>query len=364
MNNSKYKILVVDDVINNQKIVVSTLEKSGYVTYTADNGLEALNKVKEISFDLILLDIMMPVMSGIGVCKYLKVDSKTANIPVIFLTASTDKKTLEKAYSVGGVDYITKPFVKEELLARVRTHLKISEYERHLEDEVEAKTKAISDTQIKLMYALGGIAEGHSKETYAHVKRVTEFAYQLAKLYGMDEKESILLKNAASLHDVGKLGIKDSILHKNGKLTSQEYKIMKGHASIGVEMLKHSQLPLLKAATIVAGGHHEKYDGTGYPKGLKGENIHIYARIVAIADVFDALSFKRAYKDSWSTEDVIDYIISMSGKHFDPNLVKIFVDNINSFLVIYNKEVEKSEFSKKLLPKKKNKIIEWLFQEL
>ncbi len=361
---SKYTILIVDDVKENVLLVKNILENAGYKIKIADNGLTALRVVKEMKFDLILLDIMMPIMDGIETCRYLKVDPETASIPVIFLTASTDKSTLTRAYSVGGTDYILKPFFKEELLARVSSRLKLRDYEKNLELKVQQRTQEMADTQIQLMQVLGGIAEGHSKETYQHVKRVTEFTYKLAKLHGMDEKEAQLLKNASSLHDIGKLAIADNILHKNGVLDKKEFKEIQKHANFGESMLQNSKLPLFKVATIVAKQHHEKYDGSGYPLGLKDKKIHIYARIVAIADVFDALLFKRSYKNSWSKEEVLVYMKEMRGKAFDPELIDLFFNNLEDFLRIYNMHIEKSKLDIALNQKKRGKIMEWLLKKL
>ncbi len=363
MNNSKYKILIVDDAKENLNIVATILNDAGYLTQKSSDGLGALRYVKESHYDLILLDIMMPIMGGIETCRFLKVEPSSASIPVIFLTAKNDKETLTKAYSVGGVDYIKKPFFKEELLARVDLHLKLRDYEKNLEQRVEQKTKEISQTQIELMYTLGGIAEGHSKETQMHVQRVSEFTYLLATLYGMDKEEALRLKNASSLHDIGKLGITDKILHKKGTLSYGEFKEIKKHTTLGVQMLNHSALPLFKTASIICLEHHEKYDGSGYPKGLKAKSIHIYGRIVAVADVFDALSFKRAYKDSWTQEEVLAYMKEMSGKSFDPELIDIFFKNIEEFLIIYNLQLNKSS-KNKVTKQGMKKIVDWLFKEI
>jgi len=362
MDNSKYTILVVDDVPENLTLVKTVLKNAHYDVKTAQDGLTALRLVNEFNIDLILLDIMMPIMSGLEVCRYLKVEPKTSSIPVIFLTANADRETLTKAYGVGGSDYIRKPFFKEELLARVNTRLKLRDYEKNLEYKVQLRTKEISETQVQLMNVLGGIAEGHSKETHLHVKRVSEFTYMLSKLQGLDSKEAKLLKDASALHDIGKLGIRDNILHKNGTLSNSEYKEMQKHVELGASMLEHSSLPLFKVAKIVAEQHHEKWDGSGYPKKLKGEKIHIYGRIVAIADVFDALSFKRSYKDSWSPEEVLVYIKDMRGKHFDPHLIDLFFENIDGFLDIYNIHIEKNRLENSLNNKKRGRIMEWLLK--
>jgi len=186
----------------------------------------------------------------------------------------------------------------------------------------------VLETQNEVIQTLSEVVESRSKETANHVKRVCEYAYYLAKKSGLEESESITLKFASPLHDVGKIGIKDSVLLKPGRLTDEEFEIIKSHAALGYNILKNSTRPILKAAAIVAHEHHEKYDGTGYPRGLKGREIHIYGRIVAIADVFDALSHRRCYKDAWSFEDAMDYMQSHKGRHFDPRLVDLFFSDI------------------------------------
>jgi len=211
-----------------------------------------------------------------------------------------------------------------------------------------------------MMHVLGGIAEGHSIETHAHVKRVSEFTYKLAKLYGMEEEEAALLRDASYMHDIGKLGVADTILHKDAKLTPKEFKEIQKHTILGAEMLERSNLPLFQAAKIIAQQHHEKFDGSGYPKGLRGHKIHIYGRIVAIADVFDALLFKRSYKSSWSHEEVLVYMKEMSGKHFDAKLIDILFEHIDDFLQIYNTHIEKEKLNYKLQSKKKHNIMDWL----
>lgn len=360
--NACHNILVVDDVKENVLLVDKILTNVGYTVFKARDGLGALRCVNEKQVDLILLDIMMPIMSGIEVCRYLKIEPKTASIPVIFLTANADNDTLTKAYSVGASDYIRKPFFKEELLARVSSRLQLRDYERNLEKKVAERTLEIETTQVQLMNVLGTIAEGHSLETQSHVKRVSDFTFKLATLYGMDLVEAKLLKDAATLHDIGKLGVSDDILHKKASLSKSEFKQIKKHPKIGEEMLEHSNLPLFKAAKIVALEHHEKYDGSGYPNGLKGESIHIYGRIVAIADVFDALSYSRSYKKGWSKEDILRHFKDMKGKHFDPILIDIFFKNVNDFLDIYNIQIKVDALEKSLNRKKRGKIMEWLFR--
>jgi len=200
--------------------------------------------------------------------------------------------------------------------------------------EVIELNDAIEETQREVIYAMGEIGETRSKETGNHVKRVALYSELLAQLHGMDEKEASLLKMASPMHDIGKVGIPDAILHAPRKLTMEEFEIMKTHASLGFDMLKSSNKPILQAAAIVANEHHEKYDGSGYPNSRSGEEIHIFGRITAIADVFDALGSDRVYKKAWKLEDILEFFNQERGKHFDPKLVKLFMSNLDMFLEI------------------------------
>jgi len=199
-----------------------------------------------------------------------------------------------------------------------------------LNDEIE-------DTQREVIYAMGEIGETRSKETGNHVKRVALYSKELALLYGLSSKEAEILHMASPMHDIGKVGIADAILNAPRRLTKKEFEVMKTHAQIGYDMLKHSTKPILQAAAIVAGEHHEKWDGSGYPQGLKGENIHIYGRITAVADVFDALGSERVYKKAWELERILALFKEQSGKHFDPELVTLFLENLETFTAIRNK---------------------------
>jgi len=203
--------------------------------------------------------------------------------------------------------------------------------------EIFELNDAIEETQREVIYAMGEIGETRSKETGNHVKRVANYSELLAKLYGLDEAEASLLKMASPMHDIGKVGIPDAILNAPRKLTDKEFEVMKTHASLGYNMLKNSNKPILQASAIVANEHHEKFDGTGYPNGKKSEDIHIYGRITAIADVFDALGSQRVYKEAWELERIVELFKEQSAKHFDPKLVKLFLDNLDSFVVIRDK---------------------------
>ncbi|MEA3513745.1 MAG: response regulator [Campylobacterota bacterium] len=340
-------ILIVDDTELNVNTLMGLLDDK-YDILAALDGESALEVVEEEeSVDLILLDIMMPGLDGFTVCKRLKENPKTRDIPVVFITAKTDEDSIEKAYELGGVDYITKPFRAREVLSRIANHLALSEQSHILEQKVKEKTKELHDinkeleeTQREVIFTMGAIGERRSKETGFHVTRVALYSELLAKYYGLEDKEVQMLKEASPMHDIGKVAIPDSILNKPARFTAEEFEHMKQHSMLGYEMLQHSTRPLLKMAAIVASQHHEKWDGTGYPKGTKGEDIHIYGRITALADVFDALGSHRIYKESWSDEKIFNLFKEEKGKHFDPKLIDIFFDNLDDFLEIRDSLVD------------------------
>ncbi len=223
----------------------------------------------------------------------------------------------------------------------ITLHKELDEYKNHLEDKVEDSLKEIKDlnreiedTQREVIFTMGAIGESRSKETGNHVKRVAEYSHLFAVKYGMSEEECELLKQCSPMHDIGKVAIPDAILNKPGRFTDEEFKAMQKHAELGYEMLKHSNRTIMWAASIVAYEHHEKYNGKGYPRGIAGEDIHIYGRITAIADVFDALGSDRVYKKGWSDDKIFNLIKEERGEHFDPKLVDIFFEHLNDFLKI------------------------------
>ncbi len=326
----KYSILVVDDTPKNVQLLAQILKPEGYELGFADNGQKALDALASYSYDLVLLDVMMPIMDGYETCSLMQEDEKLKEIPVIFITAMRESENIVKGFEVGGVDYVSKPFNSVELLARVKSHLELK----------NLKDKEIEATQKEIIFTMGAIGETRSKETGNHVKRVAEYSKLLATLYGMNEDEVELLKMASPMHDIGKVGIPDNILNKPAKFDKEEWEIMKTHSALGYEMLKHSKRPILKAAAIVANEHHEKYDGSGYPNGTSGEDIHIYGRITAIADVFDALGSNRCYKKAWELERILELFKEQRAKHFDPKLVDLFLDNLDKFLEIRDNYVD------------------------
>jgi len=333
-------ILIVDDVETNIENLMTLLEDQ-YDLLAATDGYEALEILEEEKIDLILLDIMMPGIDGFEVAKKIKQNDQINNIPIIFITAKTDENSIEKAYEVGGVDYVTKPFRSKEVLSRVANHLTLSEQHHYLEYMVDQKTKELQelnqeleDTQKEVIFTLGVIGENRSQETGNHVKRVAAYSEILALGYGLSQKEAIMLKEVSPMHDIGKVAIADSILNKPARFTPQEYEIMQKHTTYGYEMLKNSKRKLLKNAAIVAYQHHEKWDGSGYPQGLKGEEIHIFGRITAVADVFDALGSTRVYKEAWDDAKIFELFKIEKGKHFEPKLVDVFFENLDAILEI------------------------------
>jgi putative two-component system response regulator len=348
---SDAKVLIVEDNIVNLKIVQNILNKIFDDVLTAKTGNECLDLVKNSDVDLILLDVGLLDINGFEVARKIKRINSLKSIPIIFITSDSSYESIEKGFEVGCVDYIKKPINAKELTARVKTHVELKlandqlvEYKDHLEVEISNTIKEIKnlnneieDTQREVIFTMGAIGESRSKETGNHVKRVAEYSYLLAILYGLDENEAKLLKEASPMHDIGKVAIPDSILNKPAKLTEDEFTTMKTHAKLGYNMLAHSKRPILKAAAIIAHEHHEKYNGTGYPRKLTGEDIHIYGRITAVADVFDALGSDRCYKKAWELDKILNLFQEERAKHFDPKLVDIFIENLDSFLEIRDK---------------------------
>jgi putative two-component system response regulator len=333
-------ILVVDDTKLNIEILLDLLEHK-YNVIPALNGEKALKILSKMDIDLVLLDIMMPDMDGYEVCKKAKSNHLTKDIPIIFITAKIDDESIEKAYDVGGIDFIGKPFSPREVISRVSAHLALSAQAKMLKtqkEELELDNitlyKEIQETQKEIISTMGAIAEARSQETGNHVKRVAKYSEIIAIKYGMSKDKIKLFVEASPMHDIGKVAIEDAILNKPAKLTVQEFERMKEHAQLGYEMIKNSKRELLKTAAIIAHQHHEKYDGSGYPRGLAGDAIHIYGRITAIADVFDALGSHRVYKKAWDDEKIFKLFRDERGKHFDPQLVDIFFDNLDEIIKV------------------------------
>ena len=340
------RIMVVDDTIANLKLLEDLLRSRGYRVFAFPCGDMALKAAAQNPPDLILLDITMPDINGYDVCEKLKGSDKLKDIPVIFISAHNEPLDKMRAFSIGGVDYVNKPFQFEEVLARVSTHLKIrrlqvkmEKYNRHLQEMVQQKVKEISDSQLATIVALAKLAESRDDETGDHLERVQAFvrilAMQLARssVY-QDIVSPEFSKNlfyACSLHDVGKVGIPDQILLKPARLTAEEFEIMKTHTILGAKTLesvyeKYPNNALIKMGIAIARHHHERWDGKGYPDGLAGEKIPLPARIMAVVDVYDALRSERCYKSAMPREQVLEIIVDGSGTQFDPILVEAFTE--------------------------------------
>lgn len=314
-------ILLVDDEPTNLRVLRTVLNDL-YRLLFAKNGQEALQLAAEHQPDLILLDVMMPGMTGFDVCTKLKADAQTRHIPVIFVTALRDEIDETQGFDVGAVDYITKPITPAVVRARVKTHLSLVQAEE------------LKKTRLQIIQRLGRAAEYRDNETGLHILRMSHFSQVIALAYGLSPKRAEDLLHAAPMHDIGKIGIRDDILLKPGKLTDEEFKEMQRHPLIGAEILGDADSHLLKLAQQVALYHHEKWDGTGYPHGLQGEAIPLEARIVALCDVFDALTSTRPYKSAWSIEDTMAHLQAQKGRHFDPQLVDLLEQELPKILEI------------------------------
>lgn len=362
--NSQSTILVVDDIETNIDILLETLGDE-YDIRVALDGESALENVAEDKPDLILLDIMMPGMDGYEVCRRLKDDPFTHDIPVIFLTAMSEAQNEAKGLALGAVDYVTKPFSPELVKARVSNHLELKKHQDHLQELVALRTKELALTREVTIYSLASLAETRDPETGGHILRTQRYVRALArqlKMVPMFEKiltdEMIdLLYNSAPLHDIGKVGVADSILLKPGELTDEEFAEMKNHTIYGRNALKVAEEKLgensfMKHARLIAYTHHEKWDGSGYPNGLKGEEIPVSARLMAIADVYDALISKRVYKPPFSHAKALEIITKDSGTHFDPVMVENLLMIEDEFLHIAYSLADSQEEKEALTGKK------------
>lgn len=315
------RLLLVDDEPTNLQVLRHVLQ-ADYRLLFATDGARALQVAREQLPQLILLDIMMPGMDGYAVCCALKADAATASIPVIFITALTDSQDETAGFDVGGVDYLTKPVSPPVVRARVRTHLSL------------VRMEELRETRLQIVQRLGRAAEYKDNETGLHVIRMSHFSKLLALAAGCSPAWAEDLLNAAPMHDVGKIGIRDAVLRKPGPLDADEWATMRRHPEIGAEIIGEHPSGVLQLAREIALAHHEKWDGSGYPRGLAGEAIPLSARIVAIADVFDALTTRRPYKEPWPVQDALDHIAAQAGKHFDPALVALFAPLLPQLLEI------------------------------
>ena len=292
---------------------------------------------------------MMPGMDGFEVCRRLKMDPRTRFIPVIFITSLGEVDDERIGLEIGAVDYITKPISPPIVLARVQTHLALYNQNKILELIVQQRTEEVAKSRLEIIRRLGRAAEYKDNETGLHVIRMSFYSHLIAKSIGMEDSEADIILNASPMHDIGKIGIADSILQKPGKLNAKERKIMRKHCEFGAEIIGDHDDRLLEYAKIAALTHHEHWDGSGYPGGLKGVQIPLIGRIVAIADVFDALTSIRPYKEAWSMEDAAEIIKSQSNSHFEPELVNSFLqrkDKIKEIMGTYSDKNPRKKIGK------------------
>ena len=333
----KHTILIVDDAWENI-LVLKTILTPEFIVKIATNGELALKIAEMQSPDLILLDVVMPDMDGYEVCIKLKANSVTRHIPVLFVTSLIESKDEQRGFSVGAADYINKPFQREVVNARVRCQLEVKMYRDNLQILIDERTQELSRSQDATIFTVANLAEIRDPETGAHIMRTQHYVKALALYLSTSVKHSNLLTSqniesifkSAPLHDIGKVGIPDHILLKPGKLTTEEFEEMKTHTIKGWETLNMTEQrfgpnTLLRYSGEITYCHHEKWDGSGYPRGLSGQDIPLSARLMAVADVYDALISRRPYKEPWPHDKVVAVIIEGSGKHFDPDVVDAFV---------------------------------------
>ncbi|PKN23865.1 MAG: two-component system response regulator [Deltaproteobacteria bacterium HGW-Deltaproteobacteria-22] len=337
-------VLIVDDDLQNLRLLTSVLERGGLEPRPVTSGRLAIEAAVAEPPDLVLLDFCMPDMSGVDVCRWFKQDERLQSIPIIFLSglAGTDDKV--EAFRVGAVDYVSKPFQDLEVLARIKTHLRLRRlqvelvsHNLQLEQRISEQVRAVTASQLATIFALAKLAEARDDDTGQHIVRVQTFSKVLAeqmremRLHAATLTPAFIetLYQTASLHDIGKVGIPDAILLKPGKLTGDEFAEMKKHSVLGANTLatvlkRHTDNQFLSMGVDVARSHHEKWDGSGYPDGLKGAAIPLAARIVALADFYDALTSQRCYRPAFSHEDTGRMIQEGIGTQFDPDAVMAF----------------------------------------
>ena len=325
-SHSRAKILVVDDEPSNLNLMRQIL-KNDYDLSFAKSGADALANLQKQVPDLILLDVMMPGMNGLEVCQKIKTDPRYSTIPVLFCTAMTEEGDEVRGFKMGASDYLTKPVRPAVVLARVRTHLALADQDRATREGVRIAHKDLLDSRLKALLMLGKAAEFKDDETGLHVVRMSHYSRLLAAASGWNEDACDVLMNAAPMHDIGKISTPESILKKPGSLDPEEMDVMRRHCESGAQIIGEAQsdTPLFKMARDIALSHHEKWDGSGYPNRFAGETIPIAARIVAIADVFDALTSKRPYKSAWPLEKAFGFLEANAGTHFAPDLIGIFM---------------------------------------
>ena len=341
------KILIVDDQPANVTLIEKMLDIDGYINVISTTDPTQVESIYlEQNSDLILLDLNMPMMDGYQVlAKVREVDPDYP--PIIVLTAQSDRESRIKALDLGARDFLAKPFDRVELMTRIRNMLEVrimttamKNQNKILDAMVKERTQELNDTRLEVIRRLGRAAEYRDDMTGFHIIRMSRYSQLLGLAAGMSETEAEVLLNASPMHDIGKIGIPDRVLLKPGKLDAEEWKIMQTHVDIGVEILSGSDSELMNMAAEVAQNHHEKWDGSGYPRALAGEKIPLTGRVVAIADVFDALTTERPYKKAWPIEEAVEFLQEQKSKHFEPRLVDLFIEILPDILAIREQYAE------------------------
>jgi len=340
------KILIVDDEARNRKLLTRILKHGNYEIFQASNGKEALERVHTCKPDIILLDIIMPEMDGFEVTRRLKQDKHTEHIPIILITALEDQDSRTSGLAIGAEEFISKPINANEILMRVRNLLRlkqasdiIKDHNRVLEKEVQLRTEELESAFVETIFTLMRASEYRDDETGAHVRRISFYTQSLAEALGMDAEFCKSIHYASPMHDVGKIGIPDHILLKPSSFEPEEWEVMKTHTTIGAQILADCASPYSKMGKEIALSHHERWDGSGYPQGLKEEDIPLPARIMQICDVYDALRSERPYKKPFDHKTSISIILKGDGrtdpKHFDPDVLSAFSKSTSRLKEIY-----------------------------
>ena len=343
-----HKVLIVDDRDINLRLMEVLVEKiGGCESQTFSDSRQGLEWARDNQPDLIIVDYMMPDMDGLEFIRLLRGMPGREVVPVLMITANDQKQIRYRALNLGANDFLIKPIDNIEFLARAQNMLLLSDSQKNmvkraewLAQEVRNATAAVLDRERETVLRLCKAAEYRDPETGAHILRMAHYSALIAARLGFSKEDQQLLLEAAPMHDIGKVGIADKILLKPGRLDGEEFEVMKLHASFGYELLKGSSSPLLQAGAEIARGHHEKFDGTGYPQGLVGANIPIFSRIVAVADVFDALTSERPYKKAWTLEAAVDFLLKGAGTHFDPDCVQAFLNAWEDVMAIRDRYAE------------------------
>ena len=366
--NSARRILVVDDVEQNLALLGGLVRSLGYEVETARDGLEALAKLA-LGVDLVLLDVMMPGLDGYEVARRVRADARTADLPIILVTVLDSREDRVKAIQAGASDFIAKPVDKTELLVRISSQLRLKEAQdalkrsqAGLEEQVASRTAELRRTcevaadanrrtyhaHVDTIRRLVLAAELKDPDTARHILRISRYSVVLAKALHMSPGETEVLGHAVTMHDVGKIGIPDAILFKRGALDEEEKKVMETHTLIGSRILADSPSELMQQGQVVALSHHERWDGTGYPRRLRGEQIPLAGRICAVVDVFDAMTTTRPYRPAFSPEVALETMRRGRGAHFDPMLLDLFMDRLDEVLAVRERLLEEAAAERQL----------------